>query len=372
MAVRTRTAARGRVTTTGRVATKKASASKLKGGVVGTRKALKKSATASTGQWIKTIPEEGIIVRFLQEPEEWISYMRYYDEGLENYIPLLDGEDAPKGARVQQRYATNALDTDADRVIVIDIPKSLLKTVLKLLDKYDTLVDRDYELSRTGTGLDTDYDILPEDKIKRNVSKYELSDVEEFILNIRDANLNPTDDDEDEESEEETPRRGRARADAKKASRRAAIDEDEDEYEEDEEEEEDEDEEYDEDEDEEDEEEDEDEDEEDEDEDELLTEEDIAAMSSAELREWCEYYEIAKPKSKAATITAILNAQDEAIAAESGEEEEEEEEEGEELDEASLKKLKIADLRELAEEYDIDTDGMNKAALIEALLETDE
>jgi hypothetical protein len=39
--------------------------------------------------------------------------------------------------------------------------------VTGLYTKYGSLVDRDYEITRLGTGLDTKYSILPEDKSKR-------------------------------------------------------------------------------------------------------------------------------------------------------------------------------------------------------------
>ena len=43
------------------------------------------------------------------------------------------------------------------------MPKSVAASLLKKYDKYATLLDRDYELSRSGAGLETEYDFISMD-----------------------------------------------------------------------------------------------------------------------------------------------------------------------------------------------------------------
>lgn len=381
----------------------------------GSRSTFKKNVKkgGDGGQFLRTIPEDGITVRFMEEPEEWVSYMRYYDEDNGGYIPMEDGEKAPKGIRVQQRYALNALDVEAGKVVVLDMPKSLAKRLVKYLDKYDTLLDRDYELSRSGEGFDTEYELMPEPAEKRNLTKLkgEIKDVEEFLLNLRDVNLNGSDEEDDED---EAPKKGRP---AKKSAAKAQAEEDDEDGEEidleafggaaDEGEEDaiealealaeehdldpedyptwaelaealaelvdaEEDEDEEEDDAEEDAEEDEEEDEEGDDEEVEWPEvSDLKGMSVADLKEWAEFAEIDPvPGTKVklvAALTEFLNEQGD-------DEEPDDEEDGddEELDEAALKKMGLSELRELCEEFEIDHDGMKKADMVEALLESAE
>ena len=125
-------------------------------------------------------------------------------------------------------------------------------------------------------------------------------------------------------------------------------------------------------EDEEEDEEEEDESEEDEEEEEGYTEEDLTAMSVAELKEVCEEFYIEPPKGKANIVAAILEAQEEGDEEDEDEEEEEDEEEGDEevIDEDALNAMSLAELKALAEEMEVEVPARTKKdALIELILE---
>jgi hypothetical protein len=110
----------------------------------------------------------------------------------------------------------SALDIETDRVIPLKLAKTAANVLILKYDKYDTMMDRNYELQRHGEGLDTTYDVTPEAPSKINLAKYDVLDLEEILLNARkqalgeDSQAEPSskftdddvDDDDDIEDEE--------------------------------------------------------------------------------------------------------------------------------------------------------------------------
>ena len=76
-------------------------------------------------------------------------------------------------------------------------------------DRHGTLLDRDYELSRTGSGLKTEYMLSPEPRKVRKLDKYDIPDLdalEEALVHERDRQLNQGEDDKGRR-----PSRGKAK-----------------------------------------------------------------------------------------------------------------------------------------------------------------
>lgn len=396
-----------KTTTAAKKAPSKTARPKLKGQIMGTMKAVKAASKKGGGggesNWLKRIPNDGITVRFMTEPDEWFGYMRYWDSDAETYVPMLDGESAPKGARSQFRFVASALDTAAGKVVALDVPKSLSANMTVYYDKYGTIMDRDYEAISAGEGMDITYQIIPESPRKKSLAKYDAIDLEEFLLSMRDdalAKINGEVDDDDEEEDEDE--------DAEEAE-----DEEEEEEEEDEEEEEldlealgaaaDEDvvdaqttltelaaendlnpDDYPtwtelaevlgaEDEEESEEEEDDAEEAEDEiDFGELGSDADEDdADAQAVLTEWAGEHDLDPDDfpTWAELAAAIVEANDGGEEADGEEEEENEDGDEDEITEEDLTAMSVKELRALAEEFDVDFAGMKKAQLIEALME---
>ena len=138
----------------------KLSAQKM-GSVQNLKSTLKKGTGASNPLWIKTIPKEGITVRFLSEPEQWYGYKEYWESTERTFVPMVEGEVLPDDTRPSFRYLAIALDTVNDRVIPIKLPKTAANSLIMKYDKYGTMMDRDYELEKFGEGLGTTYDETP-------------------------------------------------------------------------------------------------------------------------------------------------------------------------------------------------------------------
>lgn len=297
---------------------------------IGNVKNVAKGGGGGSDTWIKFIPKEGRMkVRFLQEPEEWAGYLEVWDDTVNRGYPLPDGEQAPPDSRASQRYLVNAVDIENDKVIPLQMPKTLVKQLLSSYDIFGTMLDRDYFLMKQGSGTDTTYSAAADGPSKINMKKYAKSMHDlEAVLEAAYVAVNGALDDEDEEEAVRKPKPRRAKAadeakpSGKPAPRRKAKpepeedeDEDWDEEEEEEEEEEAEDEEWDEDDDEEEEEEesdedwDEDEDEEEEEsDDDAWTPESLGALGIKALRDTAREYGIDPTGlKKDDIIEAIMN-----------------------------------------------------------------
>lgn len=352
----------------------------IAGGRIGTIKNLKKTLKSSGGGPLSWIPKEGITVRFLTEPDDWFGFYEHYDETIRSSYPCIEG-DCPGCSTDQRRtfrYVANVLDVENDVVKALLIPKSLANRLTARYERNDTLIDRDYELFKTGEGLDTDYDLNPESPKKRALSKYELIDLGDALQQTWDAQWGETDE-EDEDDEDETPRRRRRTATGtSKTRRRRKADDEDDEEDEDEEDEED--------------------DEDDEDDELTITVEELEDLDLAGLKEIAGDFGISvKPdKGKKRVSAAQLRSriideleldddedededlddeedfEDEDDFDDEDEDEVDEDDEYELWEEDELSALSMTELREIARDYGIKTQKMKKAALIEAILEAQE
>lgn len=144
------------------------------------------SEVVNTGLSIWNFRDGSTTVRFLEElsEEEWTTYWEHYDQSKKKFYPC-PGKDACPGCkedlRAQKRYLVNALVVASDNpkvragyVNLYKVPASLIDKFMRRADRAGgTITDRDYEIIRTGSGLDTEYDLETGDKSKIDISKYE-------------------------------------------------------------------------------------------------------------------------------------------------------------------------------------------------------
>lgn len=178
-------------------------------------------------------PDETLKVRFLQDPEEW--HKGYYHWLGQNFLWCNREKSCPgckAGDRPKMMALANAViisssdDKEAMKVVVIQMAPTLANTLLKFYEKRGTLLDRDYDLTREGSGMnDTVYSADPDDPRTRNLSRFEESmhDIGELIR----GELG------DEASDEEDEPRSTKKPSIKKKPRRDDDYEDDDEEEDD-------------------------------------------------------------------------------------------------------------------------------------------
>lgn len=177
---------------------------------------------------IRWISEDGLIVRFLEDPTEWYNYNVHFDEVLKRSFPCI-GDNCPgcaQGLRKTARYLCNALDVETDEVIPLELPKSLTSQLVTIYDRKDTLMDRDYELIREGTGMDTTYSAIPEAPQQRKLSRYDLHDLQDKLDSAYRAVFDVDDDDEDEAPRKPKPKKSKKKAPVKKRRVKKTRDED--------------------------------------------------------------------------------------------------------------------------------------------------
>ena len=292
--------------------------------------------------YIKAIPADGLTVRFLHEPEEWFGYHEYWDQNDRKFVPMAEGEIIPDGANPSFRYLACAVNKDDDRVIPIKLPKTAVNQLILKYDKYDTIMDRDYELEKHGERLDTTYDVTPTGPSKMVLDKYELIDLEQVLIDARKLALGEDDiessqgemfsaDDVDDDDDEEVAGSGSDEHDYGDFDREALFPDGgfREDYKDDE----------------------------------------LGAMSDQDLNDvltdWGENK--SGRSNRRSDLIDNVKAYQEGFGSE-------DDDEGEyvEYDEGELKGMAVKDLRTIAADLDIETAGVNKEDLIEAIIDETE
>jgi hypothetical protein len=214
---------------------------KIRGpGVMGSIGAMKKSlkGKSGAGQFKLITAESSFSVRFLTEPDQWFGYYEHYDT-TEGFFPCYGGDCCTNAEnKAAMRYLGNVWSADENKVMALKIPKSLAESLLRRQEKFSTLQDRWYEVSRTGTGkTDTVYSADPDSPTRWTPPRgLKLLNLESLLQSM----VEEREEDEESDPEYEPPTPSRKSRPAKTSSRRVMDDEyeDDDEDEEDEEEEE--------------------------------------------------------------------------------------------------------------------------------------
>jgi hypothetical protein len=182
---------------------------------MGSRQAVRASLKKGASRNVKTIPkEDSITVRLLDEPEDWVGFYQHYVNG--EYRPCVTDEcdgcdsDDPEEQKKSFRYLTNAYVVDDQKVWALLMPKTLVEDLMEYDKVYQkkgqSLLDRDFEFSRSGSGqFDTRYKATPDDRKKINLDRFEKKkfDLDAILDGMANGEVDVADE---EEEEEETPR----------------------------------------------------------------------------------------------------------------------------------------------------------------------
>lgn len=200
----------------------------VKGGVIGSIAKLKSAVKRGSGAgFIKNVQtDQDMTVRFLTEPDQWFSYFEHYDAERKFYPCADDCPGCAEGNKPSQRFLANVLDIEDNMtVIALKLPTTLADSLMRRYEKYSTMLDRDYELSRSGSGFnDTKYEAIPLGPKTRNLNRYELLDLGAIL-----DNLAPGAEDDSADDDDEPPARSKAKADIRKRLQRIKEQQEEDE-----------------------------------------------------------------------------------------------------------------------------------------------
>lgn len=166
---------------------------KITGGRAGSVSRLKKEMERSAGgrTWVRGVKAgEDLTVRFLTEPDDWYAYREHYDPEV-NFFPCIGRDndcpgcnsDSEKTQRASKRFLANAFVTEEAVVVPLKLTLDLANRLVARYERYgDTIMDRDYTLHRMGKGLDTTYDVTPEERSNFDHTKYDLIDLEQVLI----------------------------------------------------------------------------------------------------------------------------------------------------------------------------------------------
>lgn len=185
-------------------------------------------------------PDSELTVRFLDEPDEWTEFYQHYMPEMEpRAFACNDGDcvGCAEGNRPSKKWAARVLDVNESRIRVFVMTKQVWEKLLgrRAFLKFNTILDRNYIIIRTGSGLtDTDYDVDPDSASRMNLKKYateiDALDVEEFLMSgvptARPESSGKKKRRRDED--DEPPRRGSKKSSSRRSSRDEDDDDDED------------------------------------------------------------------------------------------------------------------------------------------------
>lgn len=208
----------------------------IKARKLGSKKGIERSLKAGGGKFaLRVQPDVGTVVRFITEPEEWFEAYMHFDEARSVSYPCIGKDDGclacEEGMEARPRWFAGVYSIDEDRVTIFEMPKSVVKALYKKYDRYNTISDRNYEVSKEGAGLNTEYFVESLDaEHLRGQSKMVAPDIEEFLQTMYDDAMRQI-----AGGEEEVTSRGRgpSRNSRQAKSRRRMELDDEDEFEDD-------------------------------------------------------------------------------------------------------------------------------------------
>jgi len=130
--------------------------------------AVKEASTELSGLNIWGFQSGATVVRLLDDLEDWTEYWEHYDPTHKKYFPCTGDRSSCNGCvtglNSSHKWLANAFVVSADTgstgyVNLYKFPKSIITKVMRHADKRGTLLSNEYEIFKSGTGKDTEYDL---------------------------------------------------------------------------------------------------------------------------------------------------------------------------------------------------------------------
>ncbi len=152
----------------------------------------KSEAPASTGSgvWINAFKSGETVVRFLDEIDSWTQFMEHYNSDGHWYPCTKDksctgcSSDIEKERKRSTKYATNVYLTKTGDVRAYKIPVTLANALERRAERNSgTITNRDYAILKSGSGMDTTYDVDQESRYELDIDdlRKQGSDIEDLL-----------------------------------------------------------------------------------------------------------------------------------------------------------------------------------------------
>lgn len=163
----------------------------IDGGEAGSEEEFERSIKSRNSQIFKLDEDDSITVRFLHEPYRidddhpgWYKYREHWTEEFGKFPCIGAQNDCPgceESNTGSMRWLAAAVDTTDNKQVVVMLTQKLVQQLQLRYKKHGTIMDRDYELSRTGTGNTTNYVASPEAPVRRKL-RYDVPDLKAILL----------------------------------------------------------------------------------------------------------------------------------------------------------------------------------------------
>lgn len=139
----------------------------------------KSESKESDGIYLRSFKKGETKVRFLQEPGDWFEYREHYDQGIGKSFPCTRTQNCPgctsdneRTRNNPRRYGTFVYLVDQKRVLPFKITQRASDRLTIRAERNDgTLLSRDYIIIKSGSGLDTDYDVDQDERYALDIDE---------------------------------------------------------------------------------------------------------------------------------------------------------------------------------------------------------
>jgi hypothetical protein len=185
----------------------------------GQRKADAPAITEGSGNYLRNFKDGDTIIRFIEEPDDWIVFREHYTTDRKSF-PCTEDRDSCPGCtsdiesvqRASRKYATNVWLVKSDLVLPFRIPMSLAKRVFSRAERNEGIVtNRDYVVMKSGKGMDTEYDIEADERYAVSLKELlaKAMDIQEILSESYDEIWGEKEDSPIAKAAAEKPRRER-------------------------------------------------------------------------------------------------------------------------------------------------------------------
>lgn len=179
----------------------------------------------SDGMYLRSFKKGETLVRFLEEVDTWIFFREHYNEKGRAFPCTNDRDTCPgctsddeRVSKSTRKYATNVLvlrDDHKDYVAPYRVPIGLAESMFGKSERnHGTILDRDFLVMRTGSSLQTNYEVDPDDKYELDTRKWrkDMVDIEEVLQAMFDENAPEPGSGRRRSRDDEDEPRGRSRS----------------------------------------------------------------------------------------------------------------------------------------------------------------
>jgi hypothetical protein len=139
--------------------------------------------------WIKRFPKNETQFRFrpMVEIDDFVTYFEVYDQNIRRGWPLTPEQAetfvAEDGQDVKRKPLLPVVALKEDKSWAWACPWAVIDYLTAHSELKGTITDMDFICVKSGSGLDTEYNVVADERVARDLSKYDAIDSEAVLVN---------------------------------------------------------------------------------------------------------------------------------------------------------------------------------------------